>query len=138
MRRPLALSREGQPIRVLIVDNEPAICRALQILLEREGMIAAISSSGEGALSMLERQHFDLMIVDLRMPDLRGDVLFHLATGTQPHLARATIFMTGDLSDQAAKLIEACECPVVLKPFDLSSVTNAVDVLLPRRKPESA
>jgi two-component system NtrC family sensor kinase len=120
------------------VDNEPAIGRALQLLFEREGMLVATSTSGEAALALIESQRFDLMIVDLRMPDMRGDVLFHLASGAQPQLARRTIFMTGDISDQAAELIHACDCPLVLKPFDLNAMTSAVFGLLPHRRPESA
>lgn len=138
--RPVVLSlmRHAQPLRVLVVDNEASICRALQILFEREGMAVVTSTSGEAALGYLGAERFDLMLVDLRMPDLRGDVLFHLAVGAQPHLAKRTIFMTGDISEQAAHLIEACACPVLLKPFDLRDVTARVRDMVPRSRNESA
>lgn len=124
------------PIRVphiLVVDNEPAICRALAMVLERAGFRSTTCTSGEVALEKLNAEHFDVLLVDLRMPDLRGDVLYHLATGIQPHLQRRTVFMTGDISERATELIAACNSPVLLKPFDLRDVTGAIAALLPKR-----
>lgn len=113
------------------MDNEPAICRALGIVLERAGFDVTTCTSGEAALEKLNGGRYDALLLDLRMPDLRGDVLFHLAAGIQPHLAQTTVFMTGDISERASDLIAACDCPVLLKPFDLKQVTSAIASLLP-------
>jgi len=73
-------------LSVLIVDDEPSICKALHIAFTRAGINARIAESGDAALDRLRSEHFDAMIVDLRMPDLRGDVLFELASAIQPQL----------------------------------------------------
>jgi DNA-binding response OmpR family regulator len=122
----MTILRYPRAPRVLVVDNEPAICRALALMLRREGFAATTATSGETALAKLRAETFDLLLVDLRMPELRGDVLFHLACAIQPHLAHKTIFMTGDITAQAAQITDGLGCPVMLKPFDLRAVSRAL------------
>lgn len=116
----------GQRTRVLVVDDEPAICRALQIALGRQGHEVVTTESGEVALTLLGAEHFDCLLVDLRIPDLRGDVLFELAASIQPQLRHRTLFITGDQSAKGEELVGACGCPLVPKPFDLNEVTALV------------
>jgi DNA-binding response OmpR family regulator len=121
----------GQRIRVLVVDDEPAICRALAIALQRAGCEAMTAESGEAALALLRTQPVDALVLDLRIPDMRGDALFHLAAALQPHLRRQTMFVTGDVTDRAEILIRACGVPWVRKPFILADVTDTVRALVP-------
>jgi len=120
--------------RVLIVDDEPAICKALKVALGRAGYEAIAAQSGDSALTVLSRERVDVLLLDLRIPDTRGDVVFELAAATHPHLRHQTLFMTGDISDRAQRLIQACECPMILKPFELSEMISAIDSLLPLRR----
>lgn len=122
----------GPRARVLVVDDEPAICRALVTALTRAGFDAASVTTGEGAHDYLTNHHADLLLLDLRMPDLRGDVVFHLATALQPHLATATVFVTGDITERADEIIAECRCPVIRKPFDLMHVVATLRTLAPR------
>jgi two-component system, sensor histidine kinase SagS len=135
-----AKSGAGAPLnRVLIVDDEPSICRALTIALTRAGYEAESALSGEAAHELLRSSHFDVLILDLRIPDVRGDVLFHLAGSLQPHLRRQTLFTTGDVTDRAQALIDECDCPLIRKPFKLDDVLTAVASLCPpTRASESA
>lgn len=116
----------GERVRVLVVDDEPTICRALTIALQRVGYDVQATSSGERAHTLLTEHHFDCLIVDLRMPDMRGDELFELAASIQPQLRRQTLFTTGDASERAQELIAACGCPVLPKPFELADLNAAV------------
>jgi DNA-binding NtrC family response regulator len=118
-------------VRVLIVDDEPAICKALKVALERAGYEATTSQSGDSALAQLSIEPFDVLLLDLRIPDTRGDVVFELAAATHPHLRHQTLFMTGDISDRAHKLIQSCKCPMIRKPFELREMIAAVDALVP-------
>ena len=72
------------------------------------------------------------MLIDLRIPDMRGDVIFEVAAGHQPHLRYQTLFMTGDITERAQKLISACKCHFVRKPFDLHVLMDAIAALAPR------
>ena len=120
-------------VRVLIVDDEPAICKALTTALERAGYAAVAAQSGDAALARLAAESFDVLLLDLRIPDTRGDVLFELAAATHPQLRDQTVFMTGDLSERAHKLIASCRCPMLRKPFELREMIAAVTALAPRR-----
>jgi two-component system KDP operon response regulator KdpE len=122
-----------QRTRVLIVDDEPAICRALYLALSRAGYDVLTAQSGDGALSMLASERVDVMVIDLRIPDTRGDVVFELAAANHPHLRRQTLFMTGDISEKAHKLILSCKCPSIAKPFELPKLIGKVAELAPQR-----
>ena len=119
-------------VRVLVVDDEPSICKALSMALSRAGYDAIAAQSGESALAIIRNEHVDVMLIDLRIPDMRGDVIFEVAAGHQPHLRYQTLFMTGDITERAHKLIAACKCHFLRKPFDLRDMTDAVAALAPR------
>ena len=120
-------------VRVLVVDDEPAICKALTTALERAGYHAVAAQSGDYALARLSAEPFDVLLLDLRIPDTRGDVLFELASAMHPYLRHQTVFMTGDLSERAQKLIASCRCPMLRKPFELREMLATVGALAPRR-----
>jgi len=114
------------------VDDEPAICKALSMSLSRDGYDAIAAQSGESALAIIRNEHIDVMLIDLRIPDMRGDVIFEVAAGHQPHLRYQTLFMTGDITERAQKLIAACKCDFLRKPFDLTDMKAKVASLAPR------
>jgi DNA-binding NtrC family response regulator len=120
--------------RVLVVDDEPSICRAMTIALSRAGYDVRAVEGGEVALSLLRTEHFDCMIVDLRVPDMRGDVLFELAASLQPQLRARTVFTSGDASEFAQDLIGACGCTLIAKPFDLADLIKRVESLVMDRQ----
>ncbi|HET7187359.1 MAG TPA: response regulator, partial [Gemmatimonadaceae bacterium] len=125
---------EPERVRVLIVDDEPAICKALKVTLERAGYEVIAAQSGDSALTVLSRERVDVLLLDLRIPDTRGDVVFELAAATHPHLRHQTLFMTGDISERASRLVASCKCPMIKKPFELRDMLNAVEALLPEQR----
>jgi DNA-binding NtrC family response regulator len=128
----------GDTIRVLVVDDEPSICLALKIALSRAGHDVVAVHSSEEAQARIMTEHFDVLIVDLRLKDGRGDVVYYFALGAQPHLGNSTVFLTGDITDAAERLIEATTCRLLRKPFDLSEILAVVQRLCPRSRPASA
>jgi DNA-binding NtrC family response regulator len=122
----------GKTLRVLIVDDEPSICKALTMAMTRAGYEAVAAQSGESALAIIRTEHVDVMLVDFRIPDMRGDVVFELAAGYQPHLRYQTLFMTGDITERAHELIAACKCHFLRKPFFLNDMWNSIAALAPR------
>jgi DNA-binding NtrC family response regulator len=129
--------RDRDRVRVLVVDDEPAICKALTIALERAGYAPLSAQSGDSALALLANQHVDVLLIDLRIPDTRGDVVFELAAATHPHLRHQTLFMTGDISERASRLIASCKCPMIKKPFELREMVLEVAKLVPDHRREA-
>ncbi len=58
--------------RVLVVDDEPNIVTSLRFLMEREGFLVEVASTGPAALAALEREAADLVLLDVMMPELDG------------------------------------------------------------------
>lgn len=58
--------------RVLVVDDEPSICKALSVVLERLGFRVSTAQDGYGALTKFRRDVHDLVIADLKMPGMSG------------------------------------------------------------------
>lgn len=58
--------------KILVVDDEPDICKALVFLLKREGYDVQTASGGEEAIALLDRTRFDLVMTDLKMGKVDG------------------------------------------------------------------
>src|SRR5258707_11753685 len=58
--------------RVLVVDDDPMVCMAIEVFLERHGFAVTIADGGEPGLRALEDTIFELMIVDIFIPHMRG------------------------------------------------------------------
>ncbi len=128
----------AQLTHVLLVDDEPAICKALGIALTRAGFRVSTALSGESAAAVVRGEHVDVLVIDLRIPDMRGDTFFELAATIQPHLRARTLFTTGDITERAQELIEACRCPLLRKPFDLKELIDWVRSVQPMQSSETA
>ncbi|HEY2895826.1 MAG TPA: response regulator [Gemmatimonadaceae bacterium] len=118
------MTENSQATRVLVVDDEHSICRALEISFRRAGYYVRAVESAEDAVQLLHQEHFDCLVVDLRMPEMGGDELFEIAASVQPHLRQRTIITTGDGSERAHELIAACGCASLGKPFDLGDLLD--------------
>ena len=136
--RDEGIMQHSQRTRVLVVDDEPSICKALEIALGRAGFDATTVQSGDAAIDRVRREHFDVLVVDLRIPDMRGDVIYWTLAAVQPHLQGCTLFVTGDITDRAQRLVAQCNCPMLHKPFDLRDILDAVQALAPRAKNATA
>lgn len=128
----------GQLIHILLVDDEPAICKALSLAITRAGFRVSTALSGEAGMEIIRREHVDALVVDLRIPDMRGDTFFELAAAIKPHLRTRTLFSTGDITDRAEQLIEACRCPLLRKPFDLKDLLEWVKKVEPKKSDQTA
>ena len=58
--------------RILVVDDDPMVCMAIEIYLARHGFQVTVADGGESGLRALDGASFDLMVVDIFMPHMRG------------------------------------------------------------------
>ena len=72
LSKPNVQPRGTNMPRVLVVDDDPMVCMAIEIYLERHDFQVTIADGGEAGLRALESATFDLMIVDIFMPHMRG------------------------------------------------------------------
>jgi DNA-binding NtrC family response regulator len=109
-------SLEQAPPKVLVVDDEPAIRRALMRMLENHGMRVASAGDGAEALEVLAREAVDVAVVDLMMPRLGGLELLELVR--ERHAGVEVVLMTafGDV-ETAVKAVQAGAYHFLTKPF---------------------
>lgn len=111
---------------VLVIDDEPGVLQLCQRLLERAGFhVVAISNSKEG-LEFLEREHVDLLLVDIRMPEVNGFQVIDQARRRQPDLA--VVIMTGfGTVETAIEALRRGADGLILKPFAGAELVQSVD-----------
>lgn len=131
-------SPDGSVPRVLVVDDDPAVLRVIALLLKRAGYEVTTASGGTEATQRLD-EPFDALVLDLRIPGMRGDALYYLASTRQPWLTGRTLFITGDISEQAELIVAQTGCALLPKPFTFEQLYDAmlsvVPPSLPRRIP---
>jgi CheY-like chemotaxis protein len=112
---------------ILIIDDEPGIVSALAYLLSRDGYHVDTAGNGRLALEKLQHRAYDLILCDLRMPELDGPGLYREIEAHLPHLVRRIIFLTGDtLSPEAREFLERAGISRLNKPFRAAEVRRAV------------
>jgi PAS domain S-box-containing protein len=117
---PIEPARQAPPNggRALIVEDEPDVADTLSELLEREGFKVTHAGDGAAALMALDREDFDLIVSDLRMPGVSGPDLHERLAETKPHLLAKMGFVTGDtLGTSMNNFLRGCGRPVLEKPF---------------------
>jgi CheY-like chemotaxis protein len=58
--------------RVLVVDDDPMVCLAIELCLTRQGFEVTVADGGEAGMRALESSRFDVMLIDVFMPNMRG------------------------------------------------------------------
>jgi PAS domain S-box-containing protein len=122
--RPRATVTSNHPI--LIVDDEPEIAEMLAEILQSGGYRTAIAHSGREALQRLEEQTFDLIVSDIRMPDLDGPGLYRALSGVHSGMRQRIIFVTGDILQSADTIALQKQVPIIEKPFDPDEIERIV------------
>src|SRR5216683_1784413 len=121
--------------RVLVVDDELAACRLLSILLGPPDYYCAMASNGEEALLTLQREPFDAVISDLRMPGIGGMEL--LAEVRRRHPYVAFLVTTGvDDVDVGVQAMRSGADDYLVKPLLESAVVASLERALHKRKLE--
>ena len=73
--------------RVLVVDDDPMVCIAIEVCLQRQGFDVTIADGGEAGMRELDAAEFDVMLVDIFMPHMRGFESIRIFHERAPHIA---------------------------------------------------
>jgi PAS domain S-box-containing protein len=98
-----APAAEPDARRILVVDDEPDVADTIAEILKNAGHDVEIAHGGFAALEALRRRDFDLVVSDLRMPDMDGRALWERADGVRPGSSRRFLFITGDTLSPLAR-----------------------------------
>ncbi len=122
---------------VLIVDDEDRFRSTMRKLLTAEGLEASTCSSATQALDELRKNHYDVVILDVRMPEMSGVEALPKIKEIDPDIE--VIVLTGHASVETAKsIIRNGAYDYLLKPYSietlLEKIENAYDRKMARRK----
>jgi two-component system NtrC family sensor kinase len=116
---------------ILVVDDEQSIQRLLGSILEMDGHRVETARNGREALRRLERGRYDLVITDIKMPDMDGRELYQQLLRRDRALAERTVFITGDtVSPETRTFLQQVDNPCLAKPFRVRQVREAIAQIL--------
>jgi len=112
---------------ILIVDDEAEIRETLAEILGGARNRVVTVGSGREALERMAVEHYDVILTDIRMPDLDGRALYQEIEKRWPGLGRRVVFVTGDtLASTLREFVSECGRPVIEKPFLPGEVRRVV------------
>jgi excisionase family DNA binding protein len=136
-RDVLRQDRQGQPT-VLVVDDDPVLQDLFQTFLKKIGFSRVVVGTAKEAIKSLRKQKFDLMFLDLQLPDAPGDQVFETAKQIDPDLNVIVITGYPD-SEILDRILQVCPVTVLKKPLKIEQLYQTVKILghnRPGRGPE--
>jgi DNA-binding NtrC family response regulator len=119
--------------KILIVDDEPDICKALEYLLGKEGYSVTSVTSGEEAIEKIKQGSFDVVLTDLKMGKVDGMTVLEKVKETSAYTA--VIMMTAFASiESAVEAMKRGASDYIVKPFLNEEIKLAVKKLIEQKK----
>ena len=122
---------DGSPIRVLLVDDEPALTNLVKMALHYEGWVVEIANNGREAIAKFEKVNPDVLVLDIMLPDVDG--LRILERVRQSDAYTPTLFLTArdSVMDRVTGLTAGAD-DYMTKPFSLEELVARLRGLLRR------
>ncbi len=131
LTEPSATRPRSRACRVLVIDDEKDVTQMLKDILVAEGHDVRAADSGQRAIELLSRHSFDVILSDLRMPNMDGPRLYAKLMELSPSLLRRVAFITGDtFSPKVSEFLKESGRPYVQKPFAPLEVHELIDKVL--------
>ena len=116
--------------RILVVDDEPAVCDAIKMMLKFDGHEVQTANGSKDALSLLEKGKFDLITVDYALPGMKGDELAAIIKQRLPHQPIIMITAYAEMLKSSGNPLPGVDF-IISKPFLLKDLREAVAGVLP-------
>jgi len=121
---------------VLVAEDEPLVLDLFSRLLAQDGATVTLAHDGEEAWSRILETDFDLIVADLRMPNLDGRALYERLVEEKPSMVRRFVFATGDLVRQESlKFLEGLPNRILAKPLDVENVRRVLLQVIAATRP---
>jgi CheY-like chemotaxis protein len=113
--------------RILVMEDEPAICQVCLRTLSGEGFDVDIAANGVIAQDMLAKKEYDLCLLDIRTPIMNGKELYQHIKEDHPEYANKVIFTTGDImNSNLERFLKEAGSPYLPKPFTPDELRDIV------------
>ena len=116
---------------VLVVEDEAPLRELVSEVIHGLGHQVVEATTGQEALARLRERSYDLVVLDLRLPDVDGQAVWERALAPDPRLAGRVVFMTGDImSAETQGFLDEAGRPFLLKPFTMEEIGRVVREVL--------
>lgn len=129
----LNLKKRGFSMKnIMIVDDEKDVRDTVKDVLEKEGYKVTEAEDGQTCLSLLTKQKFDLIILDVMMPEMSGwDVLTEILQTKKEYQNKIMFLSVVEISEEKRQtLIKGGILDYIIKPFDIDYLVNRIKKLL--------
>jgi two-component system response regulator PilR (NtrC family) len=109
------------PARILVVDDEPSMREMLTILLRREGYDVTVADNGTTAIDLLQRGLFDMLISDIKMPDVTGVEVLRRAKEINPSIIGIMVTAYGS-KESIQEVLRLQASDYIDKPFNVEEL----------------
>jgi excisionase family DNA binding protein len=123
----LRQDKQGQPT-VLVVDDDPDLQELFKAFLKKIGFSRVVVGTAKDAIHTLRRQKFDLMFLDLQLPDGTGDEVYKTAKQIDPDLNVIVITGYPD-SEMLDRILQISPVTVLKKPLKIEQLNQTVKIL---------
>jgi excisionase family DNA binding protein len=123
----LRQDKQGQPT-VLVVDDDPHLQELFKAFLKKIGFSRVVVGTAKDAIHSLRKQKFDLMFLDLQLPDAPGDEVYKTAKSLDPDLNVIVITGYPD-SEMMDRILEISPVTVLKKPLKIEQLNQTVKIL---------
>jgi CheY-like chemotaxis protein len=121
-------SADNPMINILAVDDEPLIINFISRVLQKEGYYVDTADEADKALSLLKTREYDVILLDIKMPEMDGIELYYYIKTLSEALVDKVIFITGDVMSLDTHRFLEKTCSVYLpKPFDADALREVVN-----------
>jgi excisionase family DNA binding protein len=126
-RDVLHQDKQGQPT-VLVVDDDPVLQDLFQTFLKKIGCSRVVVGTAKDAIKCLRKQKFDLLFLDLQLPDAPGDEVYKTAKQIDPGLNVIVITGYPD-SEILDRILQVSPVTVLKKPLKIEQLYQTVKIL---------
>ncbi len=117
--------------RILVIDDDPAVGRALRGMLEEDQRVECVTDPRAALRLLLSTSEFDLVFCDIMMPTLSGQDIFQALRFNRPGYETRLVFMTGGAyTPRIQEFLEQIPNKRLEKPFDLRKVRRIVEAVV--------
>ena len=133
--RPMQITDHGlsdsmQPKQILVVDDDELTLKLLQKVLEAWDARVEVAQNGKEALAKLAGASFDLLVCDIRMPEMTGQELFRHIQENAYLPPQRILFLTGEKSAAVKQFLDNSGCYYHYKPLQFLDFSGQVQALL--------
>ncbi len=118
---------------ILLVDDDTELADTLKELLESRNFIVAVQPNGAAALREVQAIDYDVIVCDMLMPKMAGDMFYLAVKKIKPELAARFVFVTGHADNPKVEaFLKSIDALVIFKPVLMEELVEMISLVLRR------